>query len=144
VQKTPAAFVCAKAISDLRNLQTQQVSVHKHKTSVENPFISYPVITEVESHVVLSTDPVSTSILSTKKMLVAATLCFSGFHPYQPKKTEILRPNVALRQAVEANLTETDLKSSFIYIFWLKGMSFGHLKIGRSNNARRQIREWNN
>lgn len=134
----------AKAISDLRDPQTQQMSVDKHNTSVENPSISNPVTTGIESRVALSTDPISTSILSTVKMSVATTLCFSGFRPYQPKKTKVLRPNSALRQVVEANLTESDLKSGFIYIFWLKGISFGHLKIGRSNDPHRRIQEWNN
>ena len=133
----------AKAISDLRDPQTQQVSVDQHKTSVENHSISNSVTTEIELHVALSTDPISTSILSTTKMSVATTFSFSGFHPYQSKKNKILRPSFALRQAVEANLTESDLKSGSIYIFWLKGISFGHLKIGRSKHPHKRIQEWN-
>lgn len=140
-----AAAFClwAEAISDLPNPQTLQVLVGDHKISVETASTSKAVTTKVESQVALSTDLGSMSVLSTTKISVATTPWLSGFHLYQSKKNMSLQTNVALRQAVEANLTEIDLKLGCIYIFWLKGMSFGHLKIGRSNDPKRRIQEWN-
>jgi hypothetical protein len=141
-----AAVFCswAESISDLRDPQTQRELVSKYKISVEASSISDTVTTETISPIALSTGPVSTSVSSTTNISTTTTTTwYSGFHLYRPKSTASQPTSVILRQNIEANLTPTDLKSGFIYIFWLKGLSFGHLKIGRSNNPDRRLQEWN-
>jgi hypothetical protein len=133
----------AESISDLRDPQTRQKYVSKYKISVEASSISDTVTTETRSPIALSAGPVSTSVSSTTKISTNTTTWYSGFHLYRPKTTASQPTSVALRQTVEADLTPTDLKSGFIYMFWLKGLSFGHLKIGRSDCPLRRLQEWN-
>lgn len=46
-----------------------------------------------------------------------------------------------LKELIAKPLSQADLKSGFIYIFWNQG-SFGMVKIGRTNDLERRLKEW--
>ncbi|KAJ4342128.1 hypothetical protein N0V95_007038 [Ascochyta clinopodiicola] len=48
----------------------------------------------------------------------------------------------ALRSKIAEPLTESDRKNGFIYIFWDQN-TFGMVKVGRTNNLERRLKEWN-
>lgn len=144
IDDADAFSLWASATSEPQNPETQQVVIDKSKTSVGTPSIPSTVTTNIESHTALSIGPTSTSVSSTMKMSVAkTTTVFSTFQRCQPQWTKGLSPDVALQKVIAQKLTPTDLKSGFIYIFWVEGMSWGHLKIGRSVDPRERLRQWN-
>ncbi|KAF2795456.1 DUF1766-domain-containing protein [Melanomma pulvis-pyrius CBS 109.77] len=73
---------------------------------------------------------------------VTATLSYAPtFRPYLPKCTAKLSVSEALRSRITEPLNITDLKDGFIYIFWDKE-NFGKVKIGRTDNIDRRLKEW--
>jgi hypothetical protein len=70
-----------------------------------------------------------------------AVLHIPKFLPYQPKSTRSLSVPDALREELFKPLKPTDKKEGFIYIFWDKE-HFGKLKIGRTVNLERRLKEW--
>jgi hypothetical protein len=65
-----------------------------------------------------------------------------GFTAYQPKHTQGLSVSAALLEEIVKPLTPTALKYGFIYIFW-EAPQFGAVKIGRTNDLARRLKEWN-
>ncbi|KAH7381441.1 T5orf172 domain-containing protein [Phaeosphaeria sp. MPI-PUGE-AT-0046c] len=61
---------------------------------------------------------------------------------YQPKWTKNMAVSDVLLKIITKPLKPTDLKSGFIYMFWLPG-KFGKIKIGRTDNLDRRLKEWN-
>ncbi|KAF3009660.1 hypothetical protein E8E13_007968 [Curvularia kusanoi] len=64
-----------------------------------------------------------------------------GFVPYKStliSNTDIIRN---LKKLIAKQLTVTDLKMGFIYMFWNQG-SFGMIKIGRTKDLKRRLKEW--
>ncbi|KAF2629003.1 hypothetical protein BU25DRAFT_324402, partial [Macroventuria anomochaeta] len=65
-----------------------------------------------------------------------------GFLPYKPTRMSDLAIAKAVKKMIAKPLTATDMKDGFIYIFWDKG-TFGMVKIGRTNDLERRLKEWN-
>jgi predicted GIY-YIG superfamily endonuclease len=65
-----------------------------------------------------------------------------GFLPYKPTRMNDLAISKALKDMIAKPLSKVDMKDGFIYIFWDQG-SFGMVKIGRTNNLERRLKEWN-
>jgi hypothetical protein len=63
------------------------------------------------------------------------------FIPYQPKWSLKLSISEALRRKIAKPLKPTDEQDGFIYIFWDR-THLGKVKIGRTNNLQRRLREW--
>lgn len=61
---------------------------------------------------------------------------------YQPKWTKNMAVSDVLFEIIAEPLKPTDLKPGFIYMFWEPG-NFGKIKIGRTNNLERRLKEWN-
>jgi hypothetical protein len=64
-----------------------------------------------------------------------------GFTAYQPKRTKDKSISTALLEEIKKPLTDSALKDGFIYVFWDKE-HFGKVKIGRTNNLERRLKEW--
>jgi hypothetical protein len=65
----------------------------------------------------------------------------SKFMPFQEKKTVLLSVSTALQEEIKKPLGKGDHKEGFIYIFWDKE-HFGRLKIGRTNDLKRRLQDW--
>ena len=63
-----------------------------------------------------------------------------GFTAYQPKCTKHTSISAALLKEIEKPLVSNQ-KDGFIYVFWDKE-HFGKVKIGRTNNLERRLKEW--
>jgi hypothetical protein len=63
------------------------------------------------------------------------------FIPYQPKWSLKLSISEALRRKIAKPLKPTDERDGFIYIFWDR-THLGKVKIGRTDNLQRRLREW--
>ncbi|KAF2470867.1 uncharacterized protein BDR25DRAFT_314062 [Lindgomyces ingoldianus] len=63
------------------------------------------------------------------------------FRPWQPKRTKGKSVGQVLQDLVRKDLSAYELKSGYIYIFWLKG-KFGLLKIGFTKNVDRRLKQW--
>ncbi|KEF51991.1 uncharacterized protein A1O9_11981 [Exophiala aquamarina CBS 119918] len=61
------------------------------------------------------------------------------FRPYCPKAHMKKSASQRIREVLEEPLGPK--KEGYIYIYWHPG-SFGYVKIGRSNNIKRRLREW--
>lgn len=66
----------------------------------------------------------------------------SAFTPFTPILSSTGAIADALRSAIGQPLTKQDLKKGFIYMFWDQ-QNFGMVKIGRTNNLERRLKEWN-
>ena len=66
----------------------------------------------------------------------------SKFQDYQPKITKNKSISSALLEEITQPLKPSALKDGFIYVFWDKE-HFGKVKIGRTNNLKRRLEEWN-
>jgi hypothetical protein len=64
-----------------------------------------------------------------------------GFTAYQPKCTQDLDIPTALLEEIIKPLKPSALKDGFIYVFWDKE-NFGKVKIGRTNDLERRLKEW--
>lgn len=64
------------------------------------------------------------------------------FLPFLPKWLKDISVETALRNIVVRDLSTTDLKSGYIYIFWFPGQ-LGHVKIGRAKNPTERLKQWN-
>ncbi|OAG07516.1 DUF1766-domain-containing protein [Paraphaeosphaeria sporulosa] len=65
-----------------------------------------------------------------------------GFRAYQPKSTKDQSISTALHREIIKPLPPSSLKDGFIYVFWDKE-HFGKVKIGRTNDLERRLKEWN-
>lgn len=65
-----------------------------------------------------------------------------GFLPYKSSRVSDVDIVKNLKKLIAKPLTPTDLKSGFIYIFWDQG-TFGMVKIGRTSDLKRRLKEWN-
>jgi len=63
------------------------------------------------------------------------------FFPYQSKKWESKPVQDALREIITRPLSSKDLEDGFIYVFW-DVKHFGIVKIGRTNDLQRRLKEW--
>lgn len=61
---------------------------------------------------------------------------------YHPDKSNDCTLALVLKATVQKPLTNQDLKSGFIYMFWDQ-KHFGMIKIGRTNDLARRLKEWN-
>jgi T5orf172 domain len=67
---------------------------------------------------------------------------FQNFRPYQPKCTANRSTTAVLRDLIEKPLTDRELESGSIYMYWFPG-NFGYLKIGKtSRNVTKRLDEW--
>ncbi|KAH7109287.1 meiotically up-regulated gene 113-domain-containing protein [Dendryphion nanum] len=64
------------------------------------------------------------------------------FQPYQSNVLVKQSVQEALKSFLTKNPTDTDATAGYIYIYWIPG-AFNKIKIGRSNNPQRRIKEWN-
>ena len=138
-----AFFKWANTVSGTGNLSTENILVMKHDNGVEAPSILSAPTTDIDLHKPSLEAALPTSASPTTKAPKDNPLGCPQFAPHLPKRTKYLPTSVALQQVIENDLTKADLNSGFIYIFWLKGMSWGHLKIGRSKDPRQRIQQWN-
>ncbi|USP82291.1 hypothetical protein yc1106_09565 [Curvularia clavata] len=67
---------------------------------------------------------------------------FADFTPFQLKKTKGIPVSDALIMEIKKPLGASETKSGFIYMFWDKRY-FGKVKIGRTNDIKRRLKEWN-
>jgi hypothetical protein len=67
---------------------------------------------------------------------------FKMLRPYQSMALKKLSISQALREELEKPLTVRGQQPGYIYIFWSKGQ-FGYVKIGRTDNPDRRLKEWN-
>lgn len=65
-----------------------------------------------------------------------------GFQAYKSTHMDDLAIAKALKKMVARPLSQPDMKEGFIYIFWDEG-NFGFIKIGRTNDLERRLKEWN-
>ena len=64
------------------------------------------------------------------------------FRPFLERITMDLPVYEALQQEIQEPLKPSDHSEGFIYIFWDK-KHFGKVKIGRTNNLARRLKDWN-
>lgn len=67
---------------------------------------------------------------------------FANFTPYQLKSTKGISISDALFMELQKPLGASETKPGFIYMFWDKRY-FGKVKIGRTNDIKRRLKEWN-
>lgn len=92
---------------------------------------------------VLATETTKTETETAVSISVAAqSVSIRGFNSYQPGWSRGLSVSAALLSKISEPLKKTDLKTGFIYIFWDKE-TFGMVKIGRTDNLQRRLKEWN-
>ncbi|KAH7088983.1 T5orf172 domain-containing protein [Paraphoma chrysanthemicola] len=71
-----------------------------------------------------------------------STVCLPGFVAFQPKRTQKMSVAEALQEEIIKPLKTSAQKDGFIYVFWEEAQ-FGMVKIGRTNNLERRLKEWN-
>lgn len=64
------------------------------------------------------------------------------FVPYHKKPSQSFRIVEALKAKVKESLSDKDREDGFIYVFWDQ-QTFGMVKIGRTNDLKRRLKEWN-
>jgi hypothetical protein len=107
--------------------------------------ISLPVLPVKETRVrskVLERKPVLSPSRSDRANRVTAPSSSLDFVPYLPKSTRYLDVPSALRKAISKPLGSKGLERGHIYVFWETG-KFGKVKIGRTDNLERRLKEWN-
>ncbi|UPX21059.1 uncharacterized protein EKO05_0011265 [Ascochyta rabiei] len=79
----------------------------------------------------------------TKPKVSTATPNFSSkFKSFQAEPSSDLKIAKALRSKIEKPLKKSDKEDGFMYIFWDKKI-FGMVKVGRTNDLERRLKEWN-
>lgn len=102
--------------------------------------LSPPVPTRWSARKPLLTDALletNTTIASNSKI----TPQLPGFLPYKPTRVSDIDIIKNLKKLIAKPLTPADMKSGFIYIFCNQG-SFGIVKVGRTNNLERRLKQW--
>lgn len=86
--------------------------------------------------------PSSPQARKTNNPTIIAISFSHQFERWQPRWSRGLSPTAALLEYISKPLTPTDEKDGYIYIFWDKA-HFGKVKIGRTNDLQRRLKEWN-
>lgn len=104
-----------------------------------------PPITQASADHRVSSSSTTTALVATRKVSVKAgtpqTTLLPNFTSYRAERSSDSELSEALRSKIQKNLSETDRNDGFIYIFWDQ-KHFGKVKIGRTNNLNRRLREW--
>jgi hypothetical protein len=99
---------------------------------------------DLSTAAVCGREPIAAVSTMTKTTFESSSISASismGFLPYNPtpqSKFEIARN---LRKTITQPLSTRDLEEGSIYVFWDEG-TFGMVKIGRTNDLGRRLKEW--